>query len=152
MVFTASIAKITFECAEGANAVAWRSLLRLGILPVGYICPKELRALRDLMRKRSQFVRQRTAQIRSIQKQMARTLGSSLTGNAIKRWRDCDVDARVRAMRDVATSTSLGPSSKLHTSRFGMTVTRSCERKCSKPLAVVAIKAVAHRCAVVGAV
>lgn len=49
-------------------------LLRLGILPVGYICPKELRAARDLMRKRSQLVRQRTAQILSIQNQVARSL------------------------------------------------------------------------------
>jgi transposase len=37
--------------------------LRLEILPEGYICPRELRALRDLMRKRAQLVRQRTEQI-----------------------------------------------------------------------------------------
>lgn len=68
-------------------------LLRLGILPVGYICPKELRAVRDLMRKRSQLVRQRTAQILSIQNQVARSLATSVTGNDIKRWEDRDVDA-----------------------------------------------------------
>src|SRR5262245_14431668 len=38
-------------------------LLRLGILPEGYIYPKETRGLRDLLRKRSQLVRQRTTQI-----------------------------------------------------------------------------------------
>jgi transposase len=68
-------------------------LLRLGILPVGYICPKELRALRDLMRKRCQLVRQRTAQILSIQNQLARSLASSVSGNEIKRWTEGDVDA-----------------------------------------------------------
>jgi len=69
---------------DASDAKHLAQLLRLGILPVGYICPKELRALRDLMRKRSQPVRQRTAQILSIQNQMARTLGTSLTGNQIK--------------------------------------------------------------------
>jgi transposase len=68
-------------------------LLRLGILPVGYICPKELRALRDLMRKRCQLVRQRTAQILSIQNQIARSLARSVSGNEIKRWTDDDIDA-----------------------------------------------------------
>lgn len=68
-------------------------LLRLGILPEGYICPKELRALRDLMRKRCQLVRQRTAHILSIQNQVARSLASSITGNEIKRWTDADIDA-----------------------------------------------------------
>ena len=42
-------------------------LLRLGILPTGYIYPKGERAVRDLLRKRSQLVRCRTAQILSIQ-------------------------------------------------------------------------------------
>jgi transposase len=68
-------------------------LLRLGILPEGYICPREQRALRDLMRKRCQLVRQRTAQILSIQNQVVRSLASSLSGNEIRRWTDSDVDA-----------------------------------------------------------
>ena len=47
-------------------------LLRLGILPQGYICPPELRAVRDLMRKRAQLVRQRTTNILSIHNLLAR--------------------------------------------------------------------------------
>jgi len=39
-------------------------LLRLGILPEGYIYPKEERAVRDLLRKRSQLVRQSWSTIR----------------------------------------------------------------------------------------
>ena len=35
-------------------------ILRLGVLPQGYIYPKEERAVRDLLRKRGQMVRQRT--------------------------------------------------------------------------------------------
>ena len=38
-------------------------LLRLGILPEGYIYPKEERAVRDLLRKRSQLVRHRTSNL-----------------------------------------------------------------------------------------
>jgi hypothetical protein len=37
----------------------------LGILPDGDIYPKEERAVRDLLRKRSQLVRQRTANLLS---------------------------------------------------------------------------------------
>jgi transposase len=38
-------------------------LLRLGLLAEGYIYPKAERGLRDLLRKRSQLVRQRTTQL-----------------------------------------------------------------------------------------
>jgi len=67
-------------------------LLRLGILPVGYIYPREERAVRDLLRKRSQLVRQRCTQILSIENLMARNLGSRATGNAIKRWEPENID------------------------------------------------------------
>ena len=59
-------------------------LLRLGILPEGYIYPKEERAVRDLLRKRSQLVRQRTSNLLSIQNLLTRNTGSSLSGNRIK--------------------------------------------------------------------
>ena len=36
-------------------------MLRLGILPTGWIYPKAKRAVRDLLRRRSQLVRQKTA-------------------------------------------------------------------------------------------
>ena len=39
------------------------NLLRLGILPTGYIYPKEQRGLREILRKRSLLVRQRTMTI-----------------------------------------------------------------------------------------
>jgi transposase len=68
-------------------------LLRLGILPTGYICPREQRALRDLMRKRSQLVRQRSAQILSIGNLIARNLGTHAGGNQIKRWQPEHIDA-----------------------------------------------------------
>lgn len=59
-------------------------LLRLGVLPQGYIYPKAERAVRDLLRKRGQLVRQRTSNLLSIQNLLTRNTGSSLNGNRIK--------------------------------------------------------------------
>lgn len=53
-------------------------LLRLGILPTGYIYPKEERAVRDLLRKRSQLVRFRTTQILSIESLVSRNTGERI--------------------------------------------------------------------------
>jgi len=68
-------------------------LLRLGILPEGYIYPKEERAVRDLLRKRSQLVRQKTANILSIQNLYSRNTGSSISANRIKQLSSEKVDA-----------------------------------------------------------
>lgn len=59
-------------------------LLRLGILPTGYIYPSAERAVRDLLRKRTQLVRQRTATVLSIQNLVQRSTGSRMTAAAIK--------------------------------------------------------------------
>jgi len=47
-------------------------LLRLGVLPEGYIYPKAEWAVRDLLRKRAHLVRQHTANVLSVQNIMAR--------------------------------------------------------------------------------
>jgi transposase len=59
-------------------------MLRLGILPEGYIYPKAERPIRDLLRRRGLLVRQRTAQILSLQSMISRNRGLSFTGNDIK--------------------------------------------------------------------
>jgi len=59
-------------------------ILRLGVLPQGYIYPKEERAVRDLLRKRGQMVRQRTANLLSLQNLITRNTGSSISSNRIK--------------------------------------------------------------------
>jgi transposase len=59
-------------------------ILRLGVLPQGYIYPSEERAVRDLMRKRGQLVRQRTTNLLSIQNLITRNTGSSISANRIK--------------------------------------------------------------------
>ncbi len=68
------------------------TLLRLGILPKGYIYPKEERPVRDLLRKRGFLVKQRTSSILSIQNLLARNTGRRLSASGVKRVADSDVD------------------------------------------------------------
>ena len=60
-------------------------MLRLNILPEGYIYPKRDRAVRDLLRRRLLFVKQRTAHILSLQSMISRCLGTKMTGQNIMR-------------------------------------------------------------------
>ena len=60
-------------------------MLRLGILPTGWIYPKRQRAVRDLLRKRSQLVRQRTASRLGLRNVLERTTARRLTTNALKK-------------------------------------------------------------------
>ena len=82
---------------DDTDAMFLAKLLRLGILPEGYIYPKEGRAVRDLLRKRGQLVQQRTANLHSVQNLFARNLGHTPNGNAVKRMRDQTVE---RLMED----------------------------------------------------
>lgn len=59
-------------------------LLRLGILPEGYIYPKEQRPIRDLLRKRLHLVQLRTSMINSLQAVLHRNCGSRLSTSKIK--------------------------------------------------------------------
>jgi len=67
-------------------------LLRLGVLPTGYIYPKEERAVRDLLRKRAQLVRCRTTQILSIQNLVSRNSGKGIRKDDIRRLDDAAIE------------------------------------------------------------
>src|SRR5215475_7137558 len=54
-------------------------LLRLGVLPEGYIYPKAERAVRDVLRKRSHLVRQHTSNVLSLQNIIVRNTGVRLS-------------------------------------------------------------------------
>ena len=60
------------------------NMLRLAILPEGYIYPKEERMVRDLLRKRLQLVQQNTLNLLSIQGLYTRHLNSRLNSNKLK--------------------------------------------------------------------
>ena len=63
--------------ADDLHDARWLAhLLRLGLLPTGHIYPKIERALRDLLRKRSQLVRHKTMVVLSLQSLLARLTGA----------------------------------------------------------------------------
>jgi len=84
---TASIQQYTgLKYTDDNSDARWLAeLLKLNILPEGYIYPKEQRAARDLMRKRMQLVQQRTTNLLSIQGLYARHLNRSINGSQIKK-------------------------------------------------------------------
>lgn len=77
-------------------------LLRLGILPTGYIYPKEQRPVRDLLRKRAQLVRCRTTQILSIQNLVSRNSGKGLTANAARNLDEAEISRVCRGNETLA--------------------------------------------------
>ena len=66
------------------DAIHLAHLRRLGILPTGYIIPREQRAIRDLARKRMQLVQYRTGLILSVQNIQQRSLGGRMSTTQIK--------------------------------------------------------------------
>ena len=72
---------------DETDAFFLTELSRLGILPEGFIYPKEERPVRDLLRRRLLLVRQKTAHTLSFQNLVARQRGEQMSANAIlKLW------------------------------------------------------------------
>jgi len=67
-------------------------MLRLNILPEGYIYPKEERPVRDLLRRRLLFVRHRTSHILSLQSSITRNRGCKMSARDIKKLDTPDAD------------------------------------------------------------
>jgi len=60
-------------------------LMRLGILPAGYIYPKEQRAIRDLLRRRMSLVRSASTQLISVQSQIWRSTGMRIKSGELRK-------------------------------------------------------------------
>src|SRR3990172_7627303 len=69
---------------DNSDAVWLAEMLRLGILPEGYIYPREERPVRDLLRKRTHLVKLRTSLINSLQNILARNTGVKVGANKMK--------------------------------------------------------------------
>ena len=67
------------------------NLLRLNILPTGYIYPKEERPTRDLLRKRLHLVRHRTSHVLSVKNILARNLGIRMKSEEVKKLSTSDI-------------------------------------------------------------
>ena len=77
-------------------------LLLLGILPEGYIYPKEERPVRDLLRKRGHLVKLRTSLIISLQNIITRNYGLRLNVNDVKRLRENRISPLLEGNDDLA--------------------------------------------------
>jgi transposase len=84
--------------ADDRSDARWLAhMLRIGVLPEGYIYPPEQRALRDLLRKRGYLVKQRTANMLSLQNLFHRSNGRRLTSEEL---RTLDVDRIHQGFKD----------------------------------------------------
>jgi transposase len=77
-------------------------MLRLGILPEGYIYPREERPVRDLLRKRGHLVRLRTSLINSLQNILSRNLGRKMNVNDMKAIKEDRVSLLLEMNEDLA--------------------------------------------------
>ena len=69
---------------DQSDAFFLAELLRLGILPTGYIYDAELRPVRDLLRRRMSLVHQRTALMLSFKSLFTRTTGGQMSLSRVK--------------------------------------------------------------------
>lgn len=78
--------------ADDRHDAFWLAqMLSLGILPEGYVYPRQERPVRDLLRKRTFLVRQRTAHIISLQSMIERNTGVHMSANALRKVKAEDI-------------------------------------------------------------
>jgi transposase len=84
---TAAIVQYSgLKYSDDDTDAAWLAkLLRLGLLPEGYIYPKAERAVRDLLRRRLSLVHQHTANLLAVQNLFSRNRGRSISANEARR-------------------------------------------------------------------
>lgn len=75
--------------ADDRHDAFWLAeMLRLGILPKGYIYPREERPVRDLLRKRGHLVRLRTSLVISLENIVSRNCGIKVRVHEVKALRE----------------------------------------------------------------
>jgi len=96
---------------DKSDALWLAEMLRLGILPEGYIYPKQVRPVRDMLRRRLLLVRQRVQTLMSLQSMITRNKAKTISCSKLKRWTLKDVNGCFEDMylRQTACSLSLDP-------------------------------------------
>lgn len=109
LVNTAAIQQYTgLKYSGDQHDAFWLAhLMRLGILPTGYICPREIRDLRDLLRKRLSLVRERARNLTSVQNILARELGHRVATAKVRGILDTDLPIRAAAGTMIAANLSV---------------------------------------------
>ncbi len=98
---------------------------RLNILPQGYIYPKELRPIRDLMRRRMMYVQQKTSHILSLQSMLTRNLGCRISASNIYQMQSEDIDQ----MFDLDPTLAFTAKNHLNTLNYLKKTIKSIEHK-----------------------
>ena len=89
--------------ADDKHDAFWLAeMLRLGILPEGYIYPKQERPIRDLLRKRGHLMRLRTSLVVSLQNILSRNLGRKMEVNDVKGLQQDRVTPLLEGSEDLA--------------------------------------------------
>ena len=82
------------KCSDDASDARWLAeLVRLDIFPDSYIYPKEVRPVRDALRRRQLFVRRRTQVLLSLQSLLERYGLHAPGSRALQQWTEEDVAA-----------------------------------------------------------
>jgi transposase len=89
---------------DSSDALWLAEMLRLGILPEGYIYPPEERPIRDLLRKRTHLVKLRTSLVNSLKNIIVRNRGDSLSGDKIKQLTQDNVSPLLNSQEDLELS------------------------------------------------
>lgn len=92
------------HCDDKHDAFWLAEMLRLDILPEGYIYPREQRPVRDLLRKRGHLVQTRSSLIISLQNILARNFGRRINVNDIKRLKQDLICPLLQDNEDLALS------------------------------------------------
>lgn len=104
-------------------------LLRLNILPEGYIYPKKDRPVRDLLRKRGHLVKLRTSVINSLQGIINRNCGIKLAAGKIKQISQDNVTPLLAGEEDLALSGAVSKDTIDYLSQQITRVERSVKNK-----------------------
>lgn len=89
--------------ADDKHDAFWLAeMLRLDILPTGYIYPKDERPIRDLLRKRGHLVSLRSSLMISLQNIITRNCGSKMKTNDIRRLKEDRVQPLLAGNEDLA--------------------------------------------------
>ena len=92
---------------DETDALWLAEMLRLGILPTGYIYPKAERPVRDMLRRRLLIGRQATQTLLSLQSMVTRHTGQSVGATKLQDWRLAEVRATFADAYSQQTATAL---------------------------------------------
>jgi len=116
--------------ADDKHDAFWLAeMLRLNILPTGYIYPKDERPIRDLLRKRGHLVSLRSSLLISLQNIITRNCGMKMKTNDIKRLRENRVHPLLADNEDLALAGQVSKDSIDFLTRQIRTIETFLEKK-----------------------